>query len=214
MAMLETKTNSMTDALTAIEQRRSVKHFDPHFVLPQADEDQLIQAMMWAPTSFNIQNWRFVLIKDKTQREAIFQAAWQQAQVKDASMLVVFCGNLHAALEQPERYWRNAPQEVQDYLVPKIPAFYENNLQAQRDEVHRSVGFAAQNLMIAAKAMGYDSCPMVGFDPVKVAETIQLPKNHLISIMVTVGKAIQPARPRGGQLERSEVCFVDRFPSD
>ncbi len=208
-----TTQSHVLDALSAIKGRRSVKHFDPNFLLPHGDEEQLIQSMLWAPTSFNIQNWRFILIKDGAQREAIFQASWKQAQVKDASLVVVFCGNLHAALEQPERYWRNAPQEVQEYLVPKIPVFYENNPQAQRDEVHRSVGFAAQNLMIAAKAMGYDSCPMVGFDPVKVADIIQLPKNHLVSMMVVVGKALQPARPRGGQLDRSEVCFVDRFPS-
>jgi nitroreductase len=199
------------DALSAIEARRSVKHFDPTFSLPPADEERLVQAMMWAPTSFNIQNWRFVLVKAPEQREAIFQVAWQQSQVKDASMLVVFCGNLHSALEQPERYWRNAPQEIQDILVPKIPEFYENNPQAQRDEVMRSVGMAAQNLMIAAKAMGYDSCPMVGFDPVKVADLIQLPKNYLVSMMVVVGKALQPARARGGQLSREEVCFIDRF---
>ncbi len=65
--------------------------------------------------------------------------------------------------------------------------------------------------MLAAKAMGYDSCPMIGFDPVQVAETINLPSDHVIGFMVTVDKAVQPAWPKGGQLALSEVVVQDRF---
>jgi len=65
--------------------------------------------------------------------------------------------------------------------------------------------------MLTAKAMGYDSCPMIGFDPVKVAEVINLPNNHVIGFMVAVGKAVKPAMPEGGQLALSEVMVQDRF---
>ena len=58
-----------------------------------------------------------------------------------------------------------------------IPSFYGKNEQLQRDEAMRSVGIAAQTLMLAAKDMGYDSCPMIGFDPVKVSEIINLRKS-------------------------------------
>jgi len=76
----------------------------------------------------------------------------------------------------------------------------------------RSCGIAAQTLMLAAKAMGYDSNPMIGFDPQQVAELIHLPEDHVIAMMLVVGKAAQPARVRGGQLPLEEVMFVDRFP--
>ncbi len=65
--------------------------------------------------------------------------------------------------------------------------------------------------MLAAKAMGYDSCPMIGFDAAEVAEIINLPPDHVIGFMITVGKALKPAWPRPGQLPLEEVVLQDTF---
>ena len=92
-----------------------------------------------------------------------------------------------------------------------IKGFYKDNAQLQRDEAMRSTGIAAQTLMLAAKAMGYDSCPMVGFDPKKVAEIIKLPEDHIISMLLPIGKAKEPARERAGQLPLSEVVITNTF---
>ena len=92
-----------------------------------------------------------------------------------------------------------------------IIQFYEGRESVQRDEAMRSCGIAAQTLMLTAKAMGYDTCPMIGFDPQVVAELIQLPEDHAIGMMITVGKALQPARDRGGQLPLSEVVIRNQF---
>jgi Nitroreductase len=67
--------------------------------------------------------------------------------------------------------------------------------------------------MLAAKAMGYDSCPMIGFDPAKVAEIIRLPEGHLVGMMLTIGKAVKNANARGGQLPYDDVVFRDSFPA-
>jgi nitroreductase len=75
----------------------------------------------------------------------------------------------------------------------------------------RSCGIAGQTIMLAAKAMGYDSCPMIGFDQVKVAEIINLPSDHVIGFMIAVGKVLKPAMPKGGQLALAEVVVQDRF---
>jgi nitroreductase len=204
------KNNNM-DALQAIQERRSVKSYDPQHVMPQADIDQLMDLLLLTPTSFNIQNWRFIIVQNPELRAKIKAASWGQAQVSEASMLLIICADLHAHARQPERYWANAPENVQNMLVPMIGKFYEGNEALQRDEAMRSTGLAGQTAMIAAKAMGYDSCPMVGFDPNKVAELIQLPEHHVIGMMLTIGKALKPAQPRGGQLPKSEVVFVDTF---
>lgn len=202
---------TILDTFSAIEQRRSVKHFDANFVMPEADEKKLMELALLSPTSFNMQNWRFLLAKDKQLRDDICKAAWNQAQIKDANLCIVMCADLNAGEDRPERYWANAPKEVQDYLVPMIPKFYKDQPQLQRDEAMRSVGIAGQTLMLAAKAMGYDSCPMIGFDPVKVAERINLPTNYVIGMIVVIGKAAEPARGRGGQLPYEEVVFENRF---
>lgn len=199
------------DLFTAVETRRSVKHYDPQHAMSSAEIEQLMSHVILSPTSFNIQNWRFVIVQDPDIRAKLREAAWNQAQVSEASILVILCADLKSWAKDPERYWQNAPEEVQKQLVPMIVQFYEGKESLQRDEAMRSCGIAGQTLMLTAKAMGYDTCPMIGFDPVQVAEIINLPEDHVIGFMIAVGKAAQPARPRGGQLPLSEVVINDRF---
>lgn len=198
--------------LEAIEERRSVKHYDPTFKIPAEDVETLISATLRSPTSFNIQNWRFVLVEDPELRQQLQEAAWNQAQITEASLVFVIAGDLHAWDREPERYWQTAPEDVRIYMAELMRNSYKDQPQLQRDEVMRSSGIAAQTLMLAAKSLGYDSCPMVGFDPVKVAELINLPADHAIGLIVVVGKALQPARPRGGDIPRSEAVIKNRFP--
>lgn len=199
------------DTLQAIRERRAVKHYDPEFVMPENDVNTLLDLAIQSPTSFNIQNWRLVLVKAPEIRKEIRAAAWDQAQVTDASLLFVMCADLKAWDRDPQRYWREAPKEAQDILVPMIKPFYENKEQLQRDEALRSIGIASQTIMLAAKAMGYDSCPMIGYDPVKVAELIKLPDDHMAGMLVVVGKALKPAWPKPGQLPLGDVVIENTF---
>ena len=194
-----------------IEARRAVKHFDPEHRLTPEEEKRLFEAVLLSPTSFNIQNWRFVVVRDPELLAQVRAVSWNQAQVTDASLLVVLCADLKSWEKAPERYWRTAPQEFRDSIVPAIDGYYRGREGVQRDEAMRSCGIAAQTLMLSAKAMGYDSCPMVGFDFDAVAKLINLPADHVIALMVAVGKAVEPARPRGGQLALDEVVLTDRF---
>jgi len=199
------------DTFDEIKERRSVKHYETNHKLTNDEINQLISSAVLSPTSFNIQNWRFVLVKDTEVRKQIRAAAWDQAQVTDSSLLIVICADLKSWKDNPAQYWVNAPKEAQDFLVPAMGPFYEGKDELQRDEAMRSCGIAAQTIMLAAKSMGYDSNPMIGFDQGKVAEIIKLPENHVISMLMVVGKQTQPAMPRGGQLPLDKVVFTDRF---
>lgn len=199
------------DALDNIRARRSVKHFDPSFKIPQEEEDELIDLAMQAPSSFNLQHWRLVNVKDDALRQQIQEASFNQAQVTEASLTFIITADLNAWKKEPARYWRNAPQQAQDILVPMITPFYEGKDQLQRDEALRSVGFIGQTMMLAAKAMGYDSCPMIGFDQDKVAEIIKLPEDHIIGMMLVIGKALKPAWPKPGFIERDELLIENTF---
>ncbi|MCD2452580.1 nitroreductase family protein [Methylicorpusculum oleiharenae] len=199
------------NTIDAIKERRAVKLYDACHRMTDDEISDLMTLAMLSPTAFNIQHWRFVVVKDPELRRQIRAIAWDQAQVTDASLLLVLCADLKAWEKQPERYWANAPKEVQDYLIPAIDTYYRGKEQVQRDEAMRSCGIAAQTLMLAAKAMGYDSCPMDGFDFDQAAKLIKLPDDHVIALFVAIGKAIQPAKPRGGQLIREEVVFTDTF---
>jgi nitroreductase len=199
------------DTLEAIEQRRSVKHYDPQHEMSQQEIDKLMALAKLSPTAFNQQNYRFVLVQDKNLRAQIRDAAHDQPQVTDASLLIVICADTRAWAKQPLRYWQNAPAEIQNYMETAIDGYYRENDQGQRDEAMRSAGIAAQTIMLAAKAMGYDTCPMDGFDFDKVGEIINLPDDHVISMFVVVGKALEAARPRPTQLPMDEVVLLNRF---
>ena len=153
----------------SITQRRAVKQFDPNHQMSKAEIDQLFSLAILSPTAFNIQNWRFVLVQNPELRRSIRAVCWNQAQVTDASLLVILCADIKSWEKEPGRYWRNASQETQDFLLPAIDNYYRGLEQVQRDEAMRSCGMAAQTLMLTAKAMGYDSCPMDGFDFTEVS---------------------------------------------
>lgn len=195
----------------AIQARRAVKHYDPAHQMTDEEINKLLSLAMLSPTAFNIQNWRYVVVSDSELRKKIRAEAWDQAQVTDTALFVVLCADLHAWEKEPARYWRNAPQEVQDFMIPAIDGYYRGKQQVQRDEAMRSCGIAAQTLMLAAKSMGYDSCPMDGFDFDKVAELIRLPDDHVIAMFVAIGKGTKEAWPRPGQLALEEVVIKNRF---
>jgi len=199
------------DTKEAITSRRAIKEFDASYEISKGEENELLSLAMLSPTAFNIQNWRFVVVKDSELRLQIKEAAWGQAQVTDCSLLIIICADLNAWEKEPIRYWENAGSEVQNFMLPTIDGYYRGREEVQRDEAFRSCGIAAQTLMLAAKGMGYDSCPMDGFDFEKVANLIQLPDDHVISMFVAIGKGTKSPWPRSGQLDIGEVVIQDKF---
>jgi len=199
------------ETLDAVKNRRSIKEFDPEHLMSVGEKEQLLSLAMLSPTACNIQNWRYVIISDIDLRNKIKEAAWGQPQITDASLLIILCADLKAWEKEPIRYWKNAPDEVKDFVLPAIEGYYKNKAQVQRDEAMRSCGISAQTLMLSAKSMGYDSCPMDGFNFDAVAELINLPNDHVISMFVAIGKATKEAWERPGQLELSDVIIDNKF---
>ena len=199
------------NTLEAIRSRRSIKHYDPNHIMSQEEIDKILSLAILSPTAFNIQNWRFVTVADPALRKQIREAAWDQSQVTDTSLFIIMCADLKSWEKKPERYWVNAPQEVQDFMLPAIDNYYRDKDQVQRDEAMRSCGIAAQTLILAAKALGYDSCPMDGFDYESVGKLINLPDDHVIAMFVAIGKGTKEPWPRPGQLSLDEVVINNKF---
>lgn len=195
----------------AIRTRRAIKHYDANHSMPPEEVNALLSLAILSPTAFNIQNWRFVVVTDPELRKQIRELAWDQAQVTDASLFIVLCADLKSWEKQPSRYWVNAPKEIQEFMLPAIDKYYRGKDQVQRDEAMRSCGITAQTLMLAARSMGYDSCPMDGFDFEKVSELIHLPAEHVIAMFVAIGKCTKESWPRPGQLNLNEVIIKNRF---
>jgi nitroreductase len=199
------------DTLEAIRSRRAIKHFDPNHPMTGQEIDTILALAMLSPTAFNIQNWRFVVIDDTDMRRKIRAVSWDQSQVTDSSLFIVLCADLMAWEKETGRYWAKAPEEVQAFMVPAIDEYYRGKEQVQRDEAMRSCGIVAQTLMLAAKSLGYDACPMDGFDFEKVARLIHLPNDHVIAMFVAIGKGTKEAWPRPGQLSPNDVVIKNAF---
>jgi nitroreductase len=93
----------------AIVKRRSIKHYDTKHKLTEQEIAKLMSLAMLSPTAFNVQHWRFVLVTDPVLRQQIRAVSWNQAQVEEASLLIVLTADLQAWAKQPQRYWANAP---------------------------------------------------------------------------------------------------------
>ncbi|MCP3981077.1 MAG: nitroreductase family protein [bacterium] len=200
------------ETLEAIYQRRSVKAFDPQHRISSEQERKLLEAAIQAPTSFNIQHWRFVILRDPQLRQRIrSEFGNDQSQMTDASLLILMTADRKAWTKEPERYWRNAPAEVAKMLVDWIAPFHEGREWLERDEAQRSIGMAMQTLMLAAKSMGYESCPMIGFDIDEVAKLVRLPEDHVMGPMIAIGKGTNDPWPKPGQLSLDEVVVDNGF---
>ena len=199
------------DTFDAIESRRSIKSFDINHKMRTDEIEKILQSAILSPTSYNIQNWRFVTVTNQELKNKLSELSHGQKQVLEASLVVILCADLNSWNKDPERYWKNIPKEPRKILVDSLRNSYHGKPQQQRDEAMRSCGMAAQTIMLAAKSMGYDTCPMKGFDYEEVGKLINLPDDHVIVMMIVIGKASKPASPRGGQLTLSEIVFEDHF---
>ena len=199
------------DTFEAIKTRRAIKKFDNTYKMTSEQINSLMELTILSPTSYNQQNWRFITVTDQSIKEKISEAARGQPQPSDGSLVIILCGNMNAWKEEPLRYWKNSTSEKQEHVKNALQAKYSNNPQNQRDEAIRSCGFAGQTIMLAVRQMGLDSCPMVGFEYDQLAKIINLPEDHMIVLMIVVGKAAEPANPRGGQLALDEVVFENKF---
>ncbi|MEB7584915.1 nitroreductase family protein [Serratia rubidaea] len=200
------------NTLDAIAQRRATKQFDSQHVMTLDEKKALLNiALQNAPSAFNLQHWRPLLVEDAAQRAAIRELAWDQAQVTDASMLVLLCGDLSSWESQVQSIWGEAAEPVQQFIYPAIDQYYRDKPQVQRDEIMRSSGIFAQTLMLAAQAQGYDSCPMDGFDFEAVGKIVNKPDHYQIALMVAIGKGISQPYPRIGKLPLEQIVSVDRY---
>ncbi|MEN8108775.1 MAG: nitroreductase family protein [Pseudomonadota bacterium] len=200
------------NTIEAIYKRRAVKEFDNNCSLAGQEERKLLEATIQSPTSFNIQHWRFVILRDPELRARIRKEFGNdQAQMTDASLLVLFTADVKAWQKHPEKYWVNAPDEVAELLVDWMGPFHEGREWLQRDEAQRSIGIAMQTLMLAAQELGYQSCPMIGFDIEKVAELVNLPEDHVMGPMVAIGKGTKDPWPKPGQLDLEDLVFENSF---
>ena len=162
--------------------RYATKKFDPDRKISAADWLTLEQALVYAPSSFGLQPWKFFVVTDQALREKLKAASWNQAQITDASHLVVFAVKQNVGLADVERHLDRV-SEVRGLDMASLESYKQMMLGALKrpaDEVNnwanRQVYISLGFFLSAAAMLGIDACPMEGFDPAKYDEILGLPR--------------------------------------
>jgi nitroreductase len=202
--------------LTLLKERTSANNFDKRATLTEREIAELVEYAVEAPSSYNIQHWRFVAVNDKATQEKLKAVSYNQQKVADAAVTFVIFGDLKgveklpAAIE-PLLKAGAIDKAAYDGWIGSANGMYKDNPQAQRDEAIRSGALAAMNLMIAAQAKGLVSAPMIGFDPQAVKNLLGVPEHFVPVIMIAVGPAAPGNWPRKPRFSTEQVLSFNKY---
>jgi len=200
----------------AIVGRRATSRFDGS-PIPDEDLRRIVEAGLLAPSGYNLQPWRFVVVRSAEQRKRLRQASYNQAKVEEASVVIVACGDadgwrngdidemLRLGREggMSENYAEQAKTTIPEYLSnhPNLPMW-----------LNRHVMIAFTTMMLLAETLGYDTAPMEGFEEQKVREALRLPLSYTVVALLAIGRAKGPEKFSGGRFSMARTVFGEEYP--
>ncbi|MFA5796841.1 MAG: NAD(P)H-dependent oxidoreductase [Candidatus Woesearchaeota archaeon] len=177
-----------------VKQRYATKSFDGKTV-PKEKVDELLEMIRLSASSFNLQPWKIKIIEDKTTKEKLVPASWNQPQITSCSHLLVFCADTDV---------KNHIDKLEAIMDTGTSAYVEmmRNFESTMPDdkklswAQRQVYLAVGNAINGAKSLGFDSCPMEGFNAEAYAKILDLPKNLIPTAIVPIGYATDTPRPK------------------
>lgn len=200
----------------AIAGRRSTPSFDGAPV-PAEDLEKILQAGLAAPSGYNMQPWRFVVVQSPEQKKKLRAASYNQAKVEEASAVIVACGDadgwrkdLDEMLEMgraggmPESYAAQAKSSVPAYLS----SFSADEMKGW---LNKQVMLAYTHMLLMAEVLGYDTAPMEGFEQDRVHEALRLPMSYFVVALLAVGHLKGNDKFDGGRFGLQHTVFGEEF---
>lgn len=182
----------------AVMQRYATKLFDGR-KLPEEKVKKLLEMIRYAPSSFNIQPWKIIIVTGQETKEKLLAASWDQKQVTTCSHLLVFCANRDVSgnigrLENLMIKKGAKPEDIKGYF--KVMRDFEKSLSEEQKLAwaQKQTYLALGNALNGAKSLGFDSCPMEGFDTSKCAEILKLPDNLAPAALCPIGYAADSSK--------------------
>ncbi len=193
-----------------VMERYATKKFDGK-ELPAGKVEALMEIIRHSPSSFNLQPWKIKVVTDPDVKARLRKLAWDQEQVTSCSHLLVFCADsdldgLIGKLESHMRE-RKVPEEAVKQVVEMMRGMAGRMGPEQKlSWAQRQLYLALGNALNGAKSLGFDSCPMEGFDPAGYAKELGLPPNIVPTALCPIGYAADKPRPKS-RFEREAVFF-------
>ncbi|HEY5330134.1 MAG TPA: nitroreductase family protein, partial [Acidobacteriaceae bacterium] len=195
---------------------RATPSFDGN-PIPPSDLRQILDAGLHAPSGYNMQPWRFIVVQQEEQKRRLRAASYNQAKVEEASAVIVACGDrdgwrkdldemlrLGRAAGMTEGYAAQAEISVPAYLS----SFSEDQMTGW---LNKMVMLAFTSMMLMAEVMGYDTAPMEGFEQQRVCETLKLPMSYWVVALLAVGHLKGEDKFDGGRFDISHTVFGEEY---
>ncbi len=184
-----TMSNAVIESLVS---RRTTKYYDPAVTLSDDQIRELVRIGTTAPTSFHLQNWRFIAVRTAEAKARLSPIAWNQPAITEAAVTFIVCGQLADSSVVPERLAPVVEAGIMPAkLIPdwEIPArdLYMDYPQRKRDEAVRTGTFGAAAMIYAAGSLGLGSTPMIGFDDEAVHREFGLAEDEVPVMLLSVG---------------------------
>jgi len=182
------------DVIQAIKERRSINFFEVNKDISNNKLKELLELANLAPSSFNLQPWRVVVVRDDQRKKVLRQCAFNQPKVEEASAVLIMLADPRAVEENMDRVL-DSWQEL-GYMKPEMRETYKGiaqNLYGTEDSLKRKLfavkntSLFAMNLMIAAKGIGLETHPMDGFDEDCIKKEFNIPADKIIPMLIAVG---------------------------
>lgn len=194
-----TENVKLNDFYTVLKERHSVRAYDPSVKISREEMTEMLELASSAPSSSNLQPWRFLVIDDPSLKEKLLPIANNQQQVVDAAAVVAVLGDLKS-YEQADAIYSKAvevgymDETTKNSFVERLQSMYGGLKPELLHQVNvLDAGLISMQFMLIAKAKGYDTVPMGGYDAVKFAEAFNLPETLKPILLIAVGKAAKPA---------------------
>ena len=209
----------MPDALTApeaISRRRATRHFDPNRPLPDDVLTQILHLATLAPSGYNLQPWRFLVVRTQANRQRLAAASYGQAKIGEAPVVVVVLG--YQTPHETHLDAMVAKQVELGAITPEVGKGMTAMAKLAMERVPdlevwatRSTMLAVAAMMFAAESLGVDSAPMEGFEPEKVRAAFGIPDDHSVCCLVAMGYRAGPEKPFPGRFGLGEVAYLEHF---
>lgn len=189
--------NKRMDFSEIITGRRAIANYDPSIKISREEMREILAEATLAPSSFNMQPWRFLVIESSEAKATLLQLApFNASQVSTSSAVIAVFGDLQIVTNAEEIYGKAVelgymPQEVKDKkLAMSVPYFQNLSVEAKKESVLIDSGLVSMQLMLSARAHGYETNPMAGFNKGAIAEAFGLEADRFIPVMlISIGKA-------------------------
>nr|WP_319495052.1 nitroreductase family protein [uncultured Desulfobacter sp.] len=177
------------------QNRRSINFFDPEREVPQDVIKKMVELAGHTPSSFNLQPWNLMILKDKAQKEKLKALAWDQPKIVEAPVTMIVLADKEGWKQgHPgfERTWQEMvktgmPETQRDWFLDATNSLYNWSPDANLAFAAKNAGFFAMSLMYAAVSLGLDSHPMDGFDHEAVKKAFNIPDRYWVTILLAVG---------------------------